>query len=138
MPYKVTKSELNYYAGFFDGEGCIMITKERADRHRTLEVAITSTRLKVLEDFKLAFGGRVYGAVKGKGHYKSKWQWTIGANLARAFLEAVYPYLRLKKQEAELAMEFQRARIYRRNSLLKAGREAIEEAQYIIMKGLKK
>ena len=139
MPYKVTKSELNYYAGFFDGEGCIMIKKKHSRRpYHTLDIAISLTNLNTLEDFKRAFGGAIYGAYKSKANYKDKWSWMIGGNKALAFLKAIYPYLRLKSREAELGIEFQERKKYLRDDILKEGREAIQEAQYILMKKLKK
>jgi len=139
MPYKITKSELNYYAGFFDGEGCIMIKKKHSGRpFHTLDITISLTNLNILEDFKRAFGGTIHGAYKSKTHYKDKWMWMIGGDKALAVLKALYPYLRLKNREAELGIEFQERAKYQRGDALRAGQEAIKEAQYILMKELKK
>jgi len=139
MPYKLAKAELNYHAGFFDGEGCIMIKKKHSGRpYHTLDIAITPTNLNILEDFKRAFGGTIHGAYKSKANYKDKWYWMIGCNKALSFLKAIYPYLRLKTREAELGIEFQERTKYQRNNIFRAGYEAIQEAQYILMKDLKK
>ena len=139
MPYKQTSNELNYYAGFFDGEGCIMIKKKHSGRpFHTLDITISLTNLNVLEDFKRAFGGTIHGAYKSKTYYKDKWMWMIGGDKALTFLKAIYPYLRLKSREAELGIEFQERTKYQRGTALQAGREAIKEAQYILMKELKK
>ena len=141
-PYKLTKDELNYYAGFFDGEGCIMIQKKqgRPDGrpYRILNIAISLTNLNILEDFKRAFGGTVHGAYKSKEHYKDKWNWQIFGNKALTFLKLIYPYLRLKTREAELGIEFQERARQHCDIALREGREAIQEAQYILMKELKK
>ncbi|KKL80756.1 hypothetical protein LCGC14_2001540 [marine sediment metagenome] len=139
MPYKLTKSELSYYAGFFDGEGCIMIKKKHRGRpFHTLDITISSTNHNILEDFKRAFGGTVHGAYKSNTYYKDKWNWMVGGDKALAVLKALYPYLRLKSREAELGIEFQERAKYQRSDALRAGQEAIKEAQYILMKGLKK
>lgn len=139
MPYKITKDELNYYAGFFDGEGCIMIKKKHSGRpYHTLDIAISLTNLNILEDFRRAFGGTIHGAYKSKVYYKDKWMWMIGGNKALAFLKLIYPYLRLKRGEAELGIEFQERAKYQRGEALQAGRNAIQEAQYILMKELKR
>ena len=139
MPYKLTKDELNYYAGFFDGEGCIMIRKKHMGRpYHTLDIAITSTNHNILEDFKRAFGGKVHGAYKSKTHYKDKWSWMVGGDKALTILRVLYPYLRLKSKEAELGIEFQERAKYKRDVDLRAGQEAVKEAQYILMKELKK
>jgi len=139
MPHNLRKDELAYYAGFFDGEGCIMIRKFRPARPcHTLEARVSLTRLNILEDFRGAFGGQIYKASKGKAQYKDKWQWVIGANKACVFLKTIYPYLRLKDKEAELAMEFQAGQKCQRDILLKEGREAVREAQYITMRELKR
>ena len=139
MPYSVRPMELNYFAGFFDGEGCIMISSRKKGRpYHTLDVAVTLTRRSVLEDFQVAFGGRVYSATREKTYYKPKWQWIIGGDNAMKFLEQIKPFLRLKRQEAELGIEFQKAKESYHSSLFREARRAIEEAQYLAMKGLKK
>jgi len=142
MPYninKITKFELSYYAGFFDGEGCIMISKKRASRPcRALSVVITNTRVSVLEDIKGIFGGGLFKVRRGKESYKDKWMWSIGGKKAVAFLTKIYPYLRLKKKEAELAFEFQRGKTCGKSDALKERKDIIEEAQYTLMRELKK
>lgn len=139
MTYVISKEELNYYAGFFDGEGCVMIRAKSSKRpYHTLEIVINLTNRNILEDFKRSFGGNVYGTYKSKVHYKDKWQWHIGGGKALAFLKAIYPYLRLKSREAELGIEFQERAKYQQGGALHKGQEAFREAQYILMKRLKK
>jgi hypothetical protein len=55
------------------------------------------------------FGGSIYSANASTkpAHYKNKWAWKANANQARAFLEKVVPYLRIKRVEAFIAILFQ-------------------------------
>jgi len=40
------------------------------------------------------------------------WHWIIVARKARDFLELIRPYLRLKKPQADIAIQFQKAKRY--------------------------
>ncbi|KKM14379.1 hypothetical protein LCGC14_1706750 [marine sediment metagenome] len=100
--------DMSYYAGFFDGEGCIMIKKpSKACMNYILEVRITNTYRPILEEYARIFGGTVHGGTRLQAQYKEKWQWCISSKKAFEFLKAIVPFLRLKRPEAELAIEFQ-------------------------------
>ena len=99
---------MSYYAGFFDGEGCIMIKKpSKACMNYILEVRITNTYRPILEEYASRFGGTVHNGTRCSERHKEKWQWCISARKAYKFLLEITPFLCLKKPEAELAIEFQ-------------------------------
>ncbi len=99
---------ISYYAGFFDGEGCIMIKKpSKTCMNYILEVRITNTYRPILEKFSSRFGGTIHKGIRRSERHKEKWQWCISARMAYEFLLVITPFLHLKKLEAELAIEFQ-------------------------------
>jgi hypothetical protein len=95
-----TEAEIAYVAGFFDGEGCIAARVNPAG-YTSLQVSIGQSDLAQLEYVQGVIGGTIT-PIKGKEH------WHLGLRHAEtvAFLEAAMPYLRLKRPQAELALEF--------------------------------
>ena len=139
------KTDLSYFAGLFDGEGCIGIRRSNYRKGRYTALCLVCTvgmaNLWMLESLKFAFGGGVYPTKKKQTQHKDLWEWTISSRQALAFLEAVLPYLKLKRAEAEVAINFQKAKINRehcgRRGLAK-GERIIEEAQKIVLQELKR
>jgi len=86
------------------------------------------------------FGGHIrirnFGAPR-----RTQWDWSVSSNNAITFLKLVYPYLILKKGQADVAFRYQEA-INRRRKLgqhrLTEGEKAIQEAEYLILRNLKK
>lgn len=101
---------LNYWAGFFDGEGTIYISKHKINGkyiNYFVDAAIVNSYKPVLEEIQQAFGGTIRHAA---GKNKHLWLWTIRANQAVEFLETMLPFLQVKGKQARLAIEFQRNR----------------------------
>ena len=107
--------DLVYFAGFFDGEGCIAISRQshqykgQPSQHYRLEVVVGSTNHWIIELMKFQFGGAVY-CDRRDNHPKSHrpfWRWMICSNKAVIFLQEMLPYLKLKKAEAEIAIKWQ-------------------------------
>ena len=134
------KTDLAYMAGLFDGEGCIHIAKLRRPEskrgcHFGLVATIGMTSEFLLELYRSQFGGSVYCYPRLKGNRRPCWQWIIRSRQAVAFLKAIRPYLLLKANEADLAIEFQGA-------MHVGGRRIKEEwvaqeTQYNLMRDLK-
>ena len=102
----LSSEKLAYLAGFFDGEGCVRLTPPTKRRGPVLFVSIVNTNHPILEEFESYFGGSIQKASTMPWH-KPKWHWVITTNKAVVFLRAIYPYLQLKKEEAEVAIVFQ-------------------------------
>lgn len=102
-----SRNELIYIAGFFDGEGCIHIYKSRS-RGFTLQVSAANTDRQVIQFICDRFGGRIHRLQK-KGNRKPCWRVDLVARRANHLLTALLPYLRVKKDQAELALEFQKS-----------------------------
>ena len=144
------ETDLAYLAGILDGEGCIHIKKnKRKDCPKGVQyqlgVSVRMSSENICRLYQTFFGGRIYQCKKYKSYHKQLWQWIVTACQASDFLKAVSPYLVEKKEEALLGLKFQSAKSPVKaekghRGFIGQGDEvvAIEEAQYILMKNLKK
>ena len=104
----INSNDYAWIAGFFDGEGCLSMSfsptatsYQNRGQHR-LTISLTQNDRAPLDWVSSIFGGRVRAYSGRKSH-----QWHLtGLDKQRAFLYAVLPYLRVKKRQAELAIEF--------------------------------
>ena len=116
----MTDLELSYFAGLFDGEGCIQIAHhkpqqgKRTEQH-TLRCSVNMVNKHCVNSF-LSFGGSVCQKTRdtGNGKWQPQWSWSISSNQAMSFLKTLSPFLRLKKPQAKLAIEFQEIRSHPR------------------------
>jgi len=88
-----------YIAGFLDADGCISISGPglKRPKYRCM-VILTNNDLEVLQEIQKAWGGRI-SCFQGRCYhlnFRSKEQ--------LPFLKAIHPYLRIKKNQAELAI----------------------------------
>ncbi len=104
------KCNVAYFAGLFDGEGSINIITPTGSRYAwalSCAVKMTNSR-ELMAEMKAAFGGNTgeKWSYRRNGN-KPQYYWQVRARLAGKFLAAVYPFLRVKKEEAEVAIRFQ-------------------------------
>jgi hypothetical protein len=92
-----------YWAGFFDGEGCVCISNLKRYKHVSLFVAITQKNPNVLYLLKSVFGGNVYSR-KGRVVCHS-WAAT-NVVVAKKFLEAIQPYCIAKAHDVKIGLQF--------------------------------
>jgi hypothetical protein len=107
----MTELELAYLAGFFDGEGSVGIyntsNRRRATRGFQMKVTVSQTDPLILNEIKEHFGGTLLVCRDKAATVRTCWQWTASSLIAAAFLRAVLPHLRQKREQAELALQFQ-------------------------------
>ena len=97
---KLTNADLAWFAGFFDGEGCVgAYTRGRSYR---ASVRVVNTHLPTLEQYSRAFGGRITSLTRSQEHHRAAFVWSVTGDDASAFLEAILPFLREKKEQAAL------------------------------------
>lgn len=91
-----------YAAGFVDGEGCI--TTAAAN----FRITIGSTDLCILEWFATTFGGNINNAhLPDNPKWNKAWKWVMATKSGVAeFLTLIYPYLKLKKDQAKAVLDF--------------------------------
>jgi len=99
---------LAYTAGFFDGDGSLGVYWHKNKScyrggYFELDVRIAQHHYLPLFDLLLEqFGGSLHYAKT-----KRMWVWRVTAAKALHFLVAILPYLRVKKAQAKLAIQFQ-------------------------------
>jgi hypothetical protein len=97
--------QVGYYAGFFDGEGCVSIRYDsRCDSH-ILKVSIANTDRRILDELADIFGGAICGPYQKKEHHVPWYSWELQGRNAVPFLEAIRPYSRIKREQIELAFK---------------------------------
>ena len=109
---KLTNEEKAYIAGFLDADGCIGITRKRSlskahEYDFCVRIIITNSYFPIIEWLKTTVGAGC--AYHNKYRYKPTWstvhRYQITNEVARELLQVLVPYLHVKKQRAELALE---------------------------------
>ena len=104
---------LAYAAGLFDGEGCVDIYKaslSKASKSPSfmLRVVITQKQGKIMNWLEDKFGGHVQMSHrKYNGKDNHIYRWDIRSQAAKRFLLLIQPFVIIKKQEVELAIEYE-------------------------------
>lgn len=108
----------SYVAGMVDADGSIIISKVRPHGHEVspsyrLSVQVTNTHKSMLEMLKKKFGGSICNKPLTVGSFftrKSHYNWSVGSKKAVELLKKIQPYLIVKREQAELGIEFWAAR----------------------------
>jgi hypothetical protein len=116
------QSIISYTAGLLDGEGSIQINPSKSASGKcywNLTVQISSGCRKVLDELHGCwnFGNVKSYQPKGKRSYRRSCYWRMYSKQAEEFLREILPHLRIKREHAELALEFRRYVGYRRGQL---------------------
>ncbi len=130
--------DLAYAAGIIDGEGTIVIEKSHDRKSRghiryRMQVSVTNTNPVLIEWLHDKFNGSTYSFAYDNGKHKDMLIWRISSDKASDFLNAVMPFLKLKKLQAKLAIEFQSPIITKRRKPLTEEELAVREAQRLTM-----
>jgi hypothetical protein len=106
-----TKSDFSYLAALIDGEGSLRIIKTKQYNangycyHKVIN--ITNCSRALMEYLVLHFGGIFKPKHSANENYIPAFRWTIfGNEIQENLLLAILPYLILKKQEANLILQF--------------------------------
>ena len=130
--------ELAYLAGFFDADGCISISRraqedyKRGVSYRVL-IDVSQKSTEVLNIFKHYWGGAIVKGTRCK-------RWQAYGKTALQCLSDLLPYLRLKKAEAEVAIDFLSRKAERGNRGCRGITDdefAQDEADYYLLRELK-
>jgi len=138
MGSKLDNTDVAYAAGFFDADGSVGVyptkSKEcRAGKAYCLTVQVTQKLwMPVFVQWQDHWGGHLYHYLAHPG--SMAWRWTVKNNKARVFLEDILPYLGGKRDQAELAIEFQKRKTIPGQAGL-SGRES--EWQYVVSEAIK-
>jgi len=104
----VPDHEVAYTAGFFDGEGCVNIARylKRGRPYHTLAIIFTNTNFQVLEWLQHRWGGNIFKPTQFDARRRPYGHLRFSAGPARPLLQAMLPYLIVKKSQVEIALEF--------------------------------
>jgi len=95
----IDKEKLAYFAGLFDGEGCVS-----ASIGGCLQVTVGNTVIKPLTLGQKLFGGSVNGY--SRKNRKVCYTWRLCAKNGSNFLQCILPYLLIKDKQAILGIKF--------------------------------
>ena len=104
FPFFTETEKLIWAAGFFEGEGTVHITKQGY-----LDVKIANTSYKSLKLLQSISGGRIYkypNYRKKNGDTTSIYRLCIFGLKAYEFLKKILPYMKFRRRQVELAIEF--------------------------------
>lgn len=110
----LTREDVTYMAGFIDGEGTITINTSKSRRQP--ETYVVNTDLDIVNFFAKVFGKEPYP--KNRPPPTQKQTYGVMITSLREvfeFLQIVYPYLRVKKQQAKLLLEYCNIRLVKHN-----------------------
>ncbi len=101
-------------AGFVDGEGMLTIVKRKRKYRPSpafrAEISIANTKRAALLPFQEEYGGKIQSYGKTRNDWTSGWSeayaWVCPHSCVERFLGDLLPYLRLKKKNARIILEF--------------------------------
>jgi hypothetical protein len=136
-----------YLAGVIDSDGCIDIYRSKrkgcvsgySDRAR---VRIGMMDKELIEWLKKSFGGYLHYTkrVDTKSKAKPFYVWHLdGGKQLKPFIDAIYPYLKVKKKQAETLKEFMKtfeteSYVIKKNKLANGGSGVHKEIKAEILK----
>ena len=130
----ITNPEKNiYFAGLFDGEGCIYVSKlpKTQRTYYNLSVVLCMCHEEVIKDFHRFYDcGTVHARSRKTPSGLTAYAWSAHGKDALHVLEQLTPYLRTKKEQAKVAMQYQNNR--------KTLKLAEQEAIYLQLRQMKK
>lgn len=94
-----------YAGGLFDGEGSVEIGWNRNKRSMRMRCIVRMTTKAPVEFMQSRFSGSLNPGKRGKN--RQQWSWVVSSQEAAVFLREVMRYLKVKKEEAMIALEFQ-------------------------------
>jgi len=100
------ETDLAYIAGLVDGEGHICILSANNETSFTTQLGISNTDREILDWIQGIFDGYIYDKQKIKGRkqgYQIRWNKQVRI---KEILTLLLPYLRIKKIQALMVLEF--------------------------------
>ena len=106
------KEKLIYFAGIFDGEGCVRLFKEKKGGRLQPELKVTNTSKELADWLINNFGGRLRVFRLKEERHKPCYDWHIyrTKDIIR-LLELILPYLIVKREKASLVLEVSKSKV---------------------------
>jgi hypothetical protein len=94
-----------YVAGLIDGEGCIYVGRRKNAFWPQVDTGMTKKALPLLKSMQTEYGGSLTLMRDATDRWEEAWTWALYGQRAAVALKRWIPYLRLKKDQAELAIK---------------------------------
>ena len=103
---KISKTDLAYFAGLMDGEGCFSLRNPRGKSITPIVQIKMKKAKKLIKYFHKIFGGSYY-IERTKLYYGNNYviHWTHRKEI-KYLLKQIIPFLRLKQKQAKVVMDF--------------------------------
>ena len=101
--FELSNTEIAYFAGLFDGEGSIAVYTNKGDKSARFGITVGMVNPTVIEELRLAFGGSIYKQMRAG---RPVYYWRTFGKRAELVLKILLPFLRVKREEAELAIAY--------------------------------
>lgn len=103
----LTVAQAAYLAGIIDGEGSIMLY--RREKGAAMRVTVANTNRALLDWCATVCGvGNIVMTERSNPKHKPSGMWHVNSQAAASLLEQTRPYLVIKGEQADVAIEFQR------------------------------
>ena len=106
--FELSDTDIAYLAGVFDGEGHISVLKDKRGHNAySLHLIINITSLETVYRFRDSFGGTVGANTSENNKRKGKpiYRWVVCGKRAESVLRTLFPYLHIKRKEAEIVFQ---------------------------------
>jgi len=103
----MSKLTAAYIAGFIDGEGYLGLKHDRGcggSQYMSI-LKITNTKKEIIDWFYQSFGGWTDIKRRKNPKHREAYTWIMAGKKLEPFLRKVYPYLKLKKRQAEILLK---------------------------------
>jgi len=108
----VEEAIIAYLAGLFDGEGSVSILKQYKGKHKTggagswraVRLVITNRNRDCLELAEKHFSGLIYRQEPQNKDWSPAYRWQAHGRFAVEFLEAIRPYVVIKKPHIDAVL----------------------------------
>jgi len=100
-----SETELAYFAGIVDGEGCFAMHRHTEDRFGA-QLQIGNTDLLLMQWIQRHFDGSLNLEKRRNAKHQDVWRWTASASDLDRILQGLIPYLITKKRQAELFVAY--------------------------------
>jgi hypothetical protein len=113
------RDDLCYLAGFLDGEGCLSVQVDsrpgkwlKVSRY-VARLSVANTQAEIIDWIDTTFGPGTRSEIQKKAHWKTSLEWTITGKRVHHLLKALLPYLRVKREQAQLLLTLEEAKASR-------------------------
>jgi hypothetical protein len=97
------KTDIAYIAGFFDGEGCVRIARQK--KSYRVRVGFTNNDLTLLTWVQSILGGRLYQKKRASVRHAQGWELLLTKNAEiELALRHLLPFIKIKRKQAELSL----------------------------------